>query len=415
MKVAELEKLTIAELREKAEKLKLNNFAELRKAELIMAILEKTGESGKLSVEGILEILNSGSHGILRNEKLHPGDTDVYVSGSQIKRFNLRPGDMISGYARPPKDKERYLSLLRVEKVNGKAAEKATARVTFEKLTPIFPNEQLVLETSQEVLSTRLIDILSPVGKGQRGMIVSPPKAGKTWLLKDIATGVAANHPDVELMVLLIGERPEEVTDMERSVKGWVVASNFDMEPENQTRISELCLERAKRLVEEGKDVVILMDSITRLARAYNMVVPPSGRTLSGGFDPVALYPPKKFFGAARNFEKGGSLTIIATALVDTGSRLDDVVFEEFKGTGNMELKLDRNLAEKRIYPSIDVKKSGTRNEELLLSSEVLADSWRVRRMLETLKDAEATQLLVERIKKTKTNKEFLATLHEAM
>lgn len=415
MKIADLEKLTVAELRKKADELGLENVSELRKEELIIAILEKAGQSGRIQVEGVLDVLNSGSHGILRNEKLHPSETDVYVSGSQIKRFNLRSGDFITGLARSPKDKERYLSLLRVNKVNDKAAEKATARVSYEKLTPVFPDEQIILETKAETLSTRLIDLLSPVGKGQRGMIVSPPKAGKTWLLKDIAKGIAENHPDIELMVLLIGERPEEVTDMERSVKGWVVASNFDMEPESQTRISELCLERAKRLVEEGKDVVILMDSITRLARAYNMVVPPSGRTLTGGFDPVALYPPKKFFGAARNVEKGGSLTIVATALVDTGSRLDDVVFEEFKGTGNMELKLDRNLSEKRVYPSIDVKKSGTRNEELLLSSEVLADSWRVRRMLESLKDDEATQLLIERMKKTKTNKEFLATLHEAM
>lgn len=416
MKISDLESLTVAELRKLAKEKSLKGFAELKKGELIMAILEKEGkDKGHIQVEGILEVMNSGSHGIMRNMKLLPGESDVYVSGSQIKRLNLRTGDFLAGLARPPKERERYLSLLRVETVNGNDPEGAASRVSFEKLTPIFPNAQLQLETDQETISTRLIDILSPIGKGQRGMIVSPPKAGKTWLLKDIANGISANHPEVELMVALIGERPEEVTDMERSVKGWVVASNFDMEPESHTKVAELCLERAKRLVEEGKDVVILMDSITRLARAYNMVVPPSGRTLTGGFDPVALYPPKKFFGAARNFEKGGSLTIIATALVDTGSRLDDLVFEEFKGTGNMELKLSRELAERRIYPSIDVKKSGTRHEELLLSSEVLADVWRVRRMLETLKDKEATQLLVDRMKKTKTNKEFLATLHEAM
>jgi transcription termination factor Rho len=359
--------------------------------------------------------MNAGSHGVLRGPKLHPSDSDVYISGSQIKRFNLRTGDFVKGLARPPKDRERYLSLLRVESINGNDPDKAAGRVSFEKLIPIFPNSQIKLETTSAIIATRLIDILAPIGKGQRGMIVSPPKAGKTWLLKDIANGVTANYPEIELMVALIGERPEEVTDMERSVKGWVVASNFDMEPESHTRVAEICLERAKRLVEEGKDVVILMDSITRLARAYNMIVPPSGRTLSGGFDPVALYPPKKFFGAARNFEKGGSLTIIATALVETGSRMDDLVFEEFKGTGNMELKLSRQLQEKRIYPSVDMVKSGTRHEELLLDSNLLADAWRVRRMIEALDEKEATQLLIERMKKTKDNKEFLATLHEAM
>lgn len=416
MKISELEAQTVAALRKIAKDKGLKGVAELRKNELIMAILEKEGkDKGHIQVEGILEVMNTGSHGILRNKRLLPSESDVYVSGSQIKRLNLRTGDFITGLARPPKERERYLSLLRVEGVNEKDPESAASRVSFEKMTPIFPNEQLNLETKTEILSTRLIDILAPIGKGQRGMLVSPPKVGKTWLIKDIANGISTNHPEVELMVALIGERPEEVTDMERSVKGWVIASNFDMEPESHTKVAELCLERAKRLVEEGKDVVILMDSITRLARAYNMVVPPSGRTLTGGFDPVALYPPKKFFGAARNFEKGGSLTIIATALVETGSRLDDLVFEEFKGTGNMELKLSRELAERRTYPAIDVKKSGTRHEELLLSPEVLADAWRVRRMLETLKGREATQLLIERVKKTKTNKEFLATLHEAI
>lgn len=416
MKISELEALTVAELRKIAKDSKVEDMYELRKDELIMQILEQEGKAkGHIPVDGILEVVNAGSHGILRGETLHPRENDVYISGSQIKRFNLKTGDMINGLARPPKDRERYLSLLRVESVNGNDPEKAASRVAFERMVPIFPNNQIKLETKSEILSTRIIDIMAPIGKGQRGMIVSPPKAGKTWLLKDIATGIAENYPEIELMVALIGERPEEVTDMERSVKGWVVASSFDMEPESHTRVAEICLERAKRLVEEGKDVVILMDSITRLARAYNMVVPPSGRTLSGGFDPVALYPPKKFFGAARNFEKGGSLTIIATALVDTGSRLDDLVFEEFKGTGNMELKLSRKLQEKRVYPAIDVKQSGTRHEELLLDSLLLADAWRVRRMLETLDDNSATGLLVERMKKTKSNKEFLATLHEAM
>lgn len=416
MKVSELEALTVAELRKMGKEKGVTGVAELRKNELIMAILEKEGmNNGHISVEGILEIMNSGSHGILRGLRLHPSDSDVYVSGSQIKRLNLRNGDFVVGLARPPKDRERYLSMLRIESVNGEDPDKAASRVAFDKLIPIFPNQQIALEDKPQTLTTRIIDLLCPIGKGQRGMIVSPPKAGKTWLLKDIANGISVNHPEIELMVALIGERPEEVTDIERSVEGWVVSSNFDMEPESHIRVSELCLERAKRLVEGGKDVVILMDSITRLARSYNLIVPPSGRTLTGGFDPMALYPPKKFFGAARNFEDGGSLTIVATALVETGSRMDDLVFEEFKGTGNMELKLSRELAERRFYPSIDVKKSSTRHEELLLSPKVLADSWRVRRMLDALKDIEATSLLIERMKKTKSNKEFLATLHEAM
>jgi transcription termination factor Rho len=283
----------------------------------------------------------------------------------------------------------------------------------FNKLTPIFPNKQIKLETEPHILSTRLIDLLAPIGKGQRGMLVSPPKVGKTWLLKEIAEGITKNHPEIHLMVVLVGERPEEVTDMERSVKGEVIAANFDEPPELHTKIAEMAIERAKRLVELGKDVVILMDSLTRLARAYNITAPPSGRTLSGGFDPVAIYPPKKFFGAARNFEERGSLTIIATALVETGSRMDEVIFEEFKGTGNMELKLDRRLAERRVYPAIDVKASGTRNEDKLLSPEVLNSSWRVRRMLDIFKDDEATAMIIDRLKKTKTNKEFLATLHE--
>jgi transcription termination factor Rho len=303
--------------------------------------------------------------------------------------------------------------LLKIEAVNGTDPEKAVSRPTFSKLTPVFPNEQIILETKSEILSTRLIDILAPIGKGQRGMIVSPPKAGKTWLLKDIANGLRENNKDIHLMVVLIGERPEEVTDMDRSVDGEVVAANFDEPPENHTRVAEMALERAKRLVEQGNDVVILMDSITRLARAYNMTAPPSGRTLSGGFDPVALYPPKRFFGAARNFEEKGSLTIIATALVDTGSRMDDLVYEEFKGTGNMELHLIRELSEKRIYPAIDIPKSWTRNEELLLKQEVLMQSWRIRRMIDTFKEDERTQVLLDRMKKTKNNKEFLATLHE--
>lgn len=412
--ISELDMKTLADLRKYAKELNLKNYTELRKDELILKILEEqTKKGGNIFTEGVLEIKNDGSHGVLRSLKMVPSENDVYVSSSQIKRFNLRQGDFISGQARPPKDGEKYLSLLRIEAVNGMDPDKAISRASFEKLTPVFPNEQIKLETKSEILSTRVIDILAPIGKGQRGMIVSPPKAGKTWLLKDIAYGVRDNNKDIHLMVVLVGERPEEVTDMERSVDGEVVAANFDEPPENHTRVAEMSLARAKRLVEQGSDVVILMDSITRLARAYNMTAPPSGRTLSGGFDPVALYPPKRFFGAARNFEEKGSLTIIATALVDTGSRMDDLVYEEFKGTGNMELHLVRTLSERRIYPAIDIQKSWTRNEELLLKSDVLKESWRVRRMMDALREEERTEVLLERMKKTKDNKEFLATLHE--
>ncbi len=414
MTLQELDAKTLADLRKLAVDLKIDKANEFKKSELILRILEEqTKRGGNIFAEGVLEIINDGTHGVLRSLKFLPGDNDVYVSGSQIKRFNLRQGDYISGQARPPKEGERYLSLLRIEAINGNGPEEAIRRSIFEKLVPIFPNEQLILETDQYTISTRVIDLLSPIGKGQRGMIVAQPKVGKTWLLKEIANGIAKNYPDIHLMVVLVGERPEEVTDMERSVEGEVVASNFDEPPENHTRVAEMALDRAKRLVEQGKDVVILMDSITRLARAYNITAPPSGRTLTGGFDPVALYPPKRFFGAARNFEEGGSLTIVATALIETGSRMDEVIYEEFKGTGNMELHLDRKLAHKRIYPSIDVLKSGTRNEDKLLSSEVLAQSWRVRRMLDTLDEKDATGVLIERMKKTKNNKEFLATLHE--
>ncbi|MBN1916186.1 transcription termination factor Rho [Candidatus Dojkabacteria bacterium] len=411
----ELEDKTLAEIRKLAEDLNIPEVLDYRKTELIIKVLEEqTKRGGNIFAEGVLEIMNDGTHGVLRSGNFLPSDTDVYVSGSQIKRFALRQGDFISGQARPPKEGERYLSLLRIEAINGQSPEATAVRPSFERLTPIFPKEQIALETGPGVLSTRLIDLLAPVGKGQRAMIVAPPKAGKTWLLKEIAFGIEKNHPDVHLIVLLVGERPEEVTDMRRTVQGEVVASNFDEPPDNHTKVAEMAVERAKRLVEQGRDVVILMDSLTRLARAYNITAPPSGRTLSGGFDPVAIYPPKKFFGAARNFEEGGSLTIIATALVETGSRMDEVIFEEFKGTGNMELKLDRKLGERRIYPAIDVQSSSTRNEEVLLSKEVLAQSWRVRRMLDTIKDSvEATELLIERLKKTKSNKEFLATLHE--
>ncbi len=366
-----------------------------------------------IGVSGVLEVLPD--YGVLRQDE-HTDQNlpkDVYISQSQIKRFSLRMGDLITGYARAPKEGERYLSLLKVEKVDGLDPEVAKKRPNFAKLTPIFPNKLLKLETKTEVVSTRLIDLVAPIGKGQRAMIVAPPKAGKTWLLKDIANGITTNYPEVVLLVALIGERPEEVTDMRRSVKGEVFASNFDEKPEEQTRIAEIALERAKRLSEKGQDVVILMDSLTRLARAYNMVVAPSGRTLTGGFDPSALFPAKHFFGAARNFEEEGSLTIIATALVDTGSRMDDVIFEEFKGTGNMELRLDRSLAERRIYPSIDIKSSGTRHEEHLYNPKDLEAIFKFRRMIDLLDDRECTDLVAQRLKKTKSNDEFLKNLHK--
>ena len=414
--IKEYESMTLGELRSEAKKVALDGYMELPKRELIIEILKKqTSNDGFVFVEGILEIQKDGSHGILRTDGLLPGDNDVYISGSQMKKFSLRTGDEVAGPARLPKEKEEYLSLLRVDTVYGKPAAKAANRPQFMKMTPIFPNKQIKLETKPEVISTRIIDLLSPIGFGQRSMVVSPPKAGKTWLLKDIADGIATNNPKAKLIVVLVGERPEEVTDMKRFVKGEVYASNFDELPEHNCRVAEMALQKAMCMVEWGEDVIILMDSITRLARAYNITMPTSGKTLSGGFDPVALYPPKSFFGAARNFEEGGSLTIIATALVETGSRMDDLVYEEFKGTGNMELHLDRSLANKRIYPSIDVTKSGTRNEELLLGKDVLNHSWRIRRMLELLDQNEnPTEVLVSQLKKTKSNEEFLATLHEA-
>jgi len=361
-----------------------------------------------IPVSGTLEIL--ADYGILRAGE----GQDIYVSQSQIRRFDMRMGDVVEGIARPPKEGERYLSLLKVEKIAGKDPEKARQRPLFEKMTPIFPNEWLKLETKPEILGTRIIDLFAPIGRGQRGLIVSPPYAGKTWLLKEVANGLTSNHKDIVLMVALIGERPEEVTDIERSVKGEVHASNFDQPAEDHARTAELSLEKAKRLAEAGKDVVILLDSITRLARAYNMIVPPSGRTLSGGFDPVALYPPKHFFGAARNLEKAGSLTILATALIDTGSRMDDLIYEEFKGTGNMELHLDRKLAERRIFPAINIQKSNTRHEELLYPKDIYPQIVKLRRMVDMLNEAEATELILQRLAKTKTNKEFLETLHEA-
>jgi transcription termination factor Rho len=363
-----------------------------------------------ITTGGILEIVDDG-YGFLRGESLLPGQNDVYVSQSQIRRFGLRTGDYVTGQVRPPKDSEKYYGLLRVETVNGVDPEVAKQRPHFGDLTAIFPDQMIDLETPSADLSGRLINLISPIGRGQRGLIVSPPKAGKTFLLKAIAAGIAANYPDIHLMVALIGERPEEVTDMKRSVRGEVVASTFDEPVEDHTRVAEMALERAKRLVEGGKDVVILLDSITRLTRAYNLAMPPSGRTLTGGMDPIALYPPKRFFGAARNIEEGGSLTIIGTCLIDTGSRMDDVIYEEFKGTGNMELHLDRKLAERRIYPSIDVQRSGTRREELLMDDQTLKQVWTMRRMVSVLGGSEGIELLLARLAKTPDNTEFLATL----
>lgn len=361
------------------------------------------------TVRGILDISPDG-HGFLR-PKFRPSDKDVYISASQIRKFALRPGDDIEGLGRPPKENERYFGLLKVVKVNEVSADNQGKRIRFEDLTPIYPDKRIKLETGKTPLSTRVIDLIAPIGMGQRGMVVSPPKAGKTTILKDIARGISENFPKIHLMAALIGERPEEVTDISRSVRGEVIASNFDEPAEDQTRVAEITLERAKRLVEKGKDVVILLDSITRLARAYNLSVPPSGRTLTGGFDPAALYPPKRFFGAARNCEEGGSLTIIGTALIDTGSRMDDLIYEEFKGTGNMELHLDRKLAEKRIYPAMDINRSSTRQEELLFTGEEHAKVVTMRRMLTVLNPDEAPEILVDRLSKTGSNKEFLDSL----
>ena len=360
-------------------------------------------------VTGMLELAGD-QHGVLRAD-FSPGGKDIYISASQIRRFDLRPGDVVTGPARQPKENERYWGLLKVEKVNGMAFVDGVKRPVFDRLIPIFPNEKLVLETDKKKLLTRVIDLVAPVGKGQRGLIVSPPKAGKTTVLKEIAEGIAANYPDIVLMAVLVGERPEEVTDIRKHVKGEVAASNFDEAAQRQTQVAELALERAKRLVESGKDVVILLDSITRLARAYNLAIPTSGRTLSGGFDPVALYPPKRFFGAARNFENGTSLTILGTALVDTGSRMDELIYEEFKGTGNMELHLSRKLAERRISPAIDIRRSGTRQEQLLFSPQDYEKVVTMRRMIDVLDENEATEVILERLAKTKDNKEFLASL----
>lgn len=360
------------------------------------------------TAEGILELIENTGYGFLRLENYLPSQKDIYVSPSQIRRFNLKTGDKIKGKVRYPKEGEKFQALLYVQAINGEEPEKAIRRIPFENLTPIYPHERLTLETSPIEFATRIIDFLAPIGKGQRGLIVAPPKAGKTVLLKKVANAISINYPDVHLIVLLIDERPEEVTDMQRSIKGEVIYSTFDEEPEHHTRVAEMVLERAKRLVEHKRDVVILMDSITRLARAYNLTIPPTGRTLSGGLDPGALHMPKKFFGAARNIEEGGSLTILATALIETGSRMDDMIFEEFKGTGNMEVHLDRKLQERRVFPAIDINKSGTRRDDLLLSTKEFEASLYIRKQLNEAPPSEVTELLLSRMTRTRSNAEFI-------
>ena len=414
MNIVELETKTLDELRDIAREKDVSGYSRLKKDDLILRLLKAhSEEQGFIFGGGVLDIIQDGI-GFLRSDHLLPGSDDVYVSQSQIRRFGLRTGDMVIGQVRPPKESEKYFGLLRVEAVNGLDPEVAKKRPVFERLTPIFPDQIMKLETNRSILTTRLIDILAPIGRGQRGLIVSPPKAGKTTVLKQIANGITSNYREIHLMVALIGERPEEVTDMDRSVSAEVISSTFDDPVQHHTRVAEMGLERAKRLVEGGRDVVILLDSITRLTRAYNLVVPPSGRTLSGGIDPAALYPPKRFFGAARNIEDGGSLTIIATCMVDTGSRMDDVIYEEFKGTGNMELALTRKMAERRIFPAFDIERSGTRREELLLGETALARVWTLRRMTQALGGgSEALEVILERLPKTANNEEFLATLHQ--
>ena len=413
MLLTELKEKKINDLCKIAKEYNINNFSRIKKMDLIFKILQaETEKKGYMFSEGVLEIIDEG-FGFLRTAGYLPGENDIYISPSQIRRFNLSIGDLVSGQVRAPKEGERYYALLKIEAVNHEDPELSKERLDFENLTPLFPDEMIKLENKADVLSTRLIDLFSPIGKGQRGLIVSPPKAGKTILLEKIANGITANHPEINLMVLLVDERPEEVTGMQRSVNAEVISSTFDQPVTNHIKVAEIVLERAKRLVEQKKDVVILLDSITRLARAYNQTIPTSGKTLSGGLDSSALYLPKRFFGAARNIEEGGSLTILATALVETGSRMDDVIFEEFKGTGNMELKLDRELSENRIFPAIDIKKSGTRKEELLLTKEELQKVWILRRALSSQSSLAAVKLVINKLKKTKTNREFLDSIKE--
>ena len=404
--LSELENMKLKELYEQAKKYKVSYYSKLNKKELIFSILKAQAEQdGLLFMEGILEIIPNEGFGFLRPINYSPSMEDIYISASQIRRFDLRNGDKVSGKVRPPKENERYYGLLHVEAVNGEEPELAKERVHFPALTPLYPERKIQLETEPDKISSRIMDMFAPVGFGQRGLIVAPPKAGKTMLLKEIANSISTNHPEAELIILLIDERPEEVTDIERSVKGEVVHSTFAETPENHIKVAELVLERAMRLVEHKKDVIILLYSSTRLARAFNLVIPPSGRTLSGGIDPAAFHRPKRFFGAARNIEEGGSLTILATALVETGSRMDDVIYEEFKGTGNMEMHLDRRLAERRIFPAIDIMKSGTRKEELLLSKNKLETLWAIRRTMDG--SIEFVEHFLKRLKETKTNEEF--------
>lgn len=409
LQIADLEEMKLTELYKLAKQFQIPYYGQLKKKELIFAILRAQAEkSGLMFMQGVLEILPEG-FGFLRPINYLPSSEDIYISASQIRKFDLRNGDLVSGKCRPPKENERYFGLLQVNAVNGENPDHASERLHFPALTPLYPEKKLVLETSPHKLSTRIMDLLAPVGLGQRGLIVAPPKAGKTLLLKEIANSISENYPEIELFVLLIDERPEEVTDMQRSVKGEVVASTFDEVPEHHIKVAELVLERALRLVEHKKDVVILLDSITRLARAYNLVVPPSGRTLSGGIDPAAFHRPKRFFGSARNVEEGGSLTILATALVETGSRMDDIIYEEFKGTGNMELHLDRRLAERRIFPALDIRRSGTRREEMLLTKEELDKVWAIRKSMND--SPEFVDNFLKKLRETKTNQEFLSML----
>ncbi|MBD7909186.1 transcription termination factor Rho [Sporosarcina gallistercoris] len=412
--LADLENMTLKELYALAKEYKISYYSKLTKKELIFSILKSRAEQeGFFFMEGVLEIIQSEGYGFLRPINYSSSSEDIYISASQIRRFDLRNGDKVTGKVRPPKENERYYGLLQVEAVNGQNPEVARERVHFPALTPLYPTRHIKLETESNNLSTRIMDLVSPVGFGQRGLIVAPPKAGKTMLLKEIANAITTNHPDTELIVLLIDERPEEVTDIERSVDADVVSSTFDEVPENHVKVAELVLERAMRLVEHKRDVVILMDSITRLARAYNLIIPPSGRTLSGGIDPAAFHRPKRFFGAARNLEEGGSLTILATALIDTGSRMDEVIYEEFKGTGNMELHLDRTLAERRIFPAIDIRRSGTRKEELLVPAGQLEKLWAIRK---TFSDApDFAERFLKKLRQSKSNIEFFEKLNGDM
>jgi len=414
--VVSLKEMKIIELQKMAHKFKIENVAGLKRQDLIFKILQgQAQQSGLMFGEGVLEILEDG-FGFLRSPNYNylPSPDDIYVSPSQIRRFNLRTGDVVGGLIRPPKEGERYFALLKVELINFEGPDSAKDKIAFDNLTPLYPNQRIQLETTQEEVSMRVMDLLAPIGFGQRGMIVAQPYSGKTILLQKIANSITTNHPDAYLIVLLIDERPEEVTDMQRSVKGEVIASTFDEPADRHVQVAEIVLEKAKRLVEHKRDVVILLDSITRLARAYNTVAPHSGKILSGGVDSNALHKPKRFFGSARNVEEGGSITIIATALVDTGSRMDEVIFEEFKGTGNMELQLDRNLFQRRIYPAIDVKKSNTRKEDLLIPAEELNRVWILRKVLNELNPSEAMELLVDRLKKTKSNADFLISMNKA-